>query len=119
MTLLAVLNLISILLMVYICGWLAWKLSEAKYGLLTCIIQLIVHKNPHCFRWYFKHTYYVWYMILQITLICITLTQIGMFMDNSIFTRPLFLFIVYPIFYYSLYRILKYEHKVKEKYTYP
>lgn len=112
----ALLNMFSILIMIRICWWLAYKIKTAEYSLLTCFIQLLVHRNVVCFKWYIYNPRYIWYMVLQLAIMATALTQIGMFMENSIFTRPIFIVTIAPILWFSIYRVLKsYDDKLARK----
>lgn len=115
MTLLAFLNLLSISVMMLIATYLAGKLVAMKYSLIQCIYQLLVYGNTHCFKWLLRNSYYIWYMALQVCLILTTLTQLGQFMQGNIFTKPLFIFILAPLLWGSLYfLLLSYEKRIKK-----
>lgn len=113
MTLFAFLNMVSIMIMMLIAAWLAGKLSEMKYSFLFCLLQVVVHWNWSCFGWVKRHPYYVWCAVLQVSLILTALTQIGLFMENSIFTKPIVVFMISPVLWTSVFLILRtYDKKM-------
>lgn len=112
---LAFLNLLSISIMMLIAGYLAGKLVSMKYSLIQCIYQLLVFGNTSCFKWLLRNSYYIWYMVLQVALILTTLTQLGQFMQGNIFAKPMFVFMIAPILWASVYFLLvSYEKRIKK-----
>lgn len=118
MTFFMILNAVSILIMMFISTWLAGKLAQLKrdmgYSYIKSAFQILVYFKFGYAKLVFRNPLYVWLALLQLAIIATALTQIGLFMTQSIFTKPIFVFMVAPFLWVSIYAVLRvYDRKLR------
>lgn len=96
------LNTISICLMIVLTGILSNEIKNMKYSFYYVMASYAFRGDMRAFNWLCRHKYYLWYFALIVTLVCTGLTQIGMMFENSIFTKPLFVFMVSPFLWLAI-----------------
>lgn len=106
MTFIHWLNYASITIIMGLCCWLTYFISGAKYSLVKACFRAVFLFDFWYLKWYWVNRIYFWCVTARIFLVCTALTLITMFSDNSIFQKPLFMFIVSPLLWISLFGVI-------------
>lgn len=97
MSLVYMLNYLTIIFIIFIIAGLSHFLSGAKHSLIKAIYRGIKYGDMYYFKWFYNNSIYIWCKILTVLLICTNLSLITQFSKESIFQKPLFIFGISPL----------------------
>lgn len=96
-------------------GYISYIICDMKYSLYRIVVRGIFYNDYRGALWLWNHVHYFWYNVLLVAIIVTSLTLIGQFMDNNIFTKPSTIFVSALILWVSWFFVIKSHKKILDK----
>lgn len=100
------LNFASITIIGGLACWFTYFISGAKYRFYKAVMRAVFKFDFWYLKWYWHNRVYLWCISARLMLICTNLYLITMFSENSIFQKRLFIFIVSPLLWISIFGVI-------------